>query len=536
MKKILFALVILAALIAAPALATINYCNLDTGDDTNGDGSYSNPYQTILKCTTGLTAGDECRVAKTAAHTQLSGTLSFTEGSTTVSTTADLTGELAAGDYIGKGDGVAGEAWWPVSAVSSNTITLPRKYYGHTESGATGYKLNYHSGTQALYTNAAGTSAANRLKVTGGWNLATQTRDGWTWIYGAGAGYGVDMGGNNDYLEIAYFGLAGVDYGLDNVGDGSYIHNISLVALDNYAFTVNGSGTLFENFVVTNCLYYVFYGATASYGRNTYQNGYLYSNGNSSITYAFNFGSFSNLIKNVIVKNQTSNIVRTDRVDQLFIDSCDFDGSSSTIVYLSGGNSYVFIRDTQIKNAGGYGFYCENLQSHVQLSNVTFSGNSSGEIGFGSGTPYAGTTPGVVSHNHNGTAGDDRMYYRNGAIYRDTANARSGSCLKFAPASASYPIGHPVGTVKVTSTASDLTLAVYLKDDASFNGHVYLWATQNSRRVVDWTEKTPTTSYVQNSITVAAADLEAGEYVDLYATVDGTAGNVYVDDFSASQP
>jgi len=537
MKKMLFALVILAALIAAPALATINYCDLADGNDTTGDGTYSNPYKTISKCTNGLTGGDECRVEKTGAHTTLSGTLSFTEGSTSVSTTADLTGEVSAGDYIGKGDGITGEGWWTVSSVTSDTITLTRNYYGTTESGVTGYKLTYYSGAQALYSTAAGTSTASRLKVTGGWDLSTQTRDGWTWIYGSGAGNGIDQGNSNDYIEIAYFGLAGLDYAFDNVSQGNYIHHVSLVDIDYYSFTMNDAENVIEDFVVTNADYHVFNANTDAAARNTYQNGYLYSNGSSSNYHGFYLASYSILIKGVTVKNQYANAVRAFALDQLFIQDCVFDDNQSgPLVYFYNGSSQAFIKDTEIKNATTYGLYVDYLSGHIQLENDTFTTNGSGEIGFGTNTPQSQSRPIVASHNHNGTAGDDRMVYRNGIIYKDTTDARSGSCLKFTPASATYPISHPVGSVKVTGTASDLTLAVYLKDDSGFNGKVYLWAIHNSRRVADFTEKTPTTSYAQNSITVSSADLENSEYVDLYVTVTGTAGNVFIDDFSASQP
>ena len=70
------------------------------------------------------------------------------------------------------------------------------------------------------------------MKLTGGWNLSTQTRDGWTWIFGSGSGNGIDQGNSNDYIEIAYFGLAGLHYAFDNVRTGNYIHHVSLVDTD----------------------------------------------------------------------------------------------------------------------------------------------------------------------------------------------------------------------------------------------------------------------------------------------------------------
>ena len=69
---------------------TIVYCDWATGNDTTGDGSAGNPYKTITKASTGLTGGDEVRVAKSPEPTALTGTLGFTNNSTAVtgSTTA----------------------------------------------------------------------------------------------------------------------------------------------------------------------------------------------------------------------------------------------------------------------------------------------------------------------------------------------------------------------------------------------------------------------------------------------------------------
>ena len=40
-----------------------NYCDYISGDDDTGDGTNGNPYKTIDKAATGLSGGDEVRVA-----------------------------------------------------------------------------------------------------------------------------------------------------------------------------------------------------------------------------------------------------------------------------------------------------------------------------------------------------------------------------------------------------------------------------------------------------------------------------------------
>ena len=98
------------------------------------------------------------------------------------------------------------------------------------------------------------------------------------------------------------------------------------------------------------------------------------------------------------------------------------------------------------------------------------------------------------------------------------------------------PVQYPIGSVKVTDTGSDITLSVYLKDDASFNGKVWVQALHAHTVVSDFpNEITPTTSYAQQQIVVDSADLINNEYLEMWVLVQATAGNVYVDDFSASQ-
>ena len=62
---------------------TIYYVDLENGDDTTGDGSAGNPYKTTSKGTTGLTGGDECRVAKSSDPESV-GNATWTNGSSLV--------------------------------------------------------------------------------------------------------------------------------------------------------------------------------------------------------------------------------------------------------------------------------------------------------------------------------------------------------------------------------------------------------------------------------------------------------------------
>ena len=165
---------------------TIKYCSWLTGDDTNGTGTAANPYKTITKASTGLTGGDEVRVAKSPEPTNLTGTTAWTLNGTTVTGTDTLfTTELARGDFISAPDG----NWYEVITITSNTsATLYKKYPSASASGHSSQKLGVTdtgaaagSTTSVQTVSASGTSSAN-LKISGGWDLSTQTQTGQTWF------------------------------------------------------------------------------------------------------------------------------------------------------------------------------------------------------------------------------------------------------------------------------------------------------------------------------------------------------------------
>ena len=192
MKRLLITLALVLAL-ALPAGAATCYCDYATGNDSTGDGSYGTPYQTIDGCEIGMSltgAGDEIRVAKTTV-TALSGTLTFTKESTSVSTSADLTGELATGNFITAStdlDITDKEGIYYVASVTSDTVTLGDEYA--SASGAKScVKINeydFQGNGHNIEDISAGTDGTdgNPFKITGGWDLTTQTRDGYSFFNG----------------------------------------------------------------------------------------------------------------------------------------------------------------------------------------------------------------------------------------------------------------------------------------------------------------------------------------------------------------
>src|SRR3990172_5674699 len=171
-------LILIILLISSPVYGANFYFDLASGNDTTGDGSSGNPWKTIDKCTTTRSAGDECRGAKTTITT-LAGTLTFTNGSTSVATSVDQTAVVAAGDIVGKNSGL--EGWWKVASLTSSAITLTYQYWGISGSGdaVTAYKITPVTASEEYDINSSG-SAENLLKISGGWDLTGPTQDGLT--------------------------------------------------------------------------------------------------------------------------------------------------------------------------------------------------------------------------------------------------------------------------------------------------------------------------------------------------------------------
>lgn len=521
---------------------TIAWADFLSGSDTTGDGSYSNPYKTGYKASTGLTGGDEVRLAKGPDPINLSGTLTWTNNSLTVTTSVDLTGVLAAKDFVGKGT----EVWdyYEISSINSTTITLAYKYYGTSETVASKKLGVIDTGDLAASTdytiqmNASGLSVSNPLKVTGGWDLATQTQNGFTWYWQSGADrQGTCFYGNSrDYIETRkigccryyygfrfYTGCSGDAYSLSSQrygieflsGETGCIMN-ELVAVGQidtgvYCGVYVYSYTLFASKVVTiSCLgYYGLYIVTGVYDAEIDDVIALGCGVSSSVT----LGNYC-----------------VCRIGKLTIGYGIDDG----LTVDNTGN--VFIGEAVIENCADYAFSIRYV-SHDKfcIGQLSMSNNILGDITWFSSSAYL-QIPVLRIQRYNNTAHDSRAFGPFGTILKNSseANGGSGYCLQFDPSNAGYFIRETVGMAKISSIASNITLGVYIKDDASFNGVVEAAIYLLGKRITGWTAWTPTTSYVQNTIVASSADLLLDEVLELHIRVNGTAGNVYIDDFGVA--
>ena len=241
---------------------TIVYWDFLNGNDTTGDGSAGKPYKTLSKATTGLTGGDEVRCAKSPDPANLGCNLTFTDGSKSVATAADLTAVLGAKDFVSLN--TAGETWWEISSINSTTITLVKAYRGTGGTG-TGYKRGITgsiagvtvadgSSTTAVHTiSASGTSGAT-LKLSFGWNLSgTPAQDGQTFFFQSNA----TKGGRAIYaLTKNYIEIDGERLGLLRYRDG--IHGSSSNNWTITSCTCNGNS--YGIYISAGCFGFVAYG------------------------------------------------------------------------------------------------------------------------------------------------------------------------------------------------------------------------------------------------------------------------------------
>ena len=474
---------------------TIVYWDFLSGNDSTGDGSAGNPYKTLSKATTGLTGGDEVRCAKSPDPANLGCNLTFTDGSTSVATASDLTAVLGAYDFVSLN--TAGETWWEIKSINSTTITLV-KAYGGTGGTGTGYKRGITgsiagvtvangSSTTAVHTiSASGTSGAT-LKLSFGWNLSgTPVQDGQTFFFQSNA----TKGGRAIYASSKnYIEIDGARVGLLRYRDGICGYSSS------------------NNWTITGCT----------------------CNGNS-IDGICGYSSSNNwTITGCTCNGNSSDGIYGSSSGNWTITSCTCNGNGYYGIYGYSSSNWTITSCTC--NGNSYGIYisasCFGFVAYGYAHDE--SASRSGKI-----DSWAGNGQKIVSiqESKSGGAACNRVYFYGGYTQDNTADARSGKCIQFNPKDATYWIEQSFFVPAAASTAR--TVSIYLKDDSSFDGNVYLELWFNGVRIAGPTEKTMTTSYVQESITGAADDIPVDGVLELKVLVYGTAGCVYADDISYS--
>ncbi len=518
---------------------TIVYCDYTNGDDDTGDGSASNPYKTIDKASTGLSGDDEVRCAKSPAPTALDGTLTFTDGSTSVATSADLTAVLAAKDFVSlnsTGDH-AGETWWEISSITSTTITLTSKYSGTGGTG-TGYKLGVTDTgaagpmTVVQQVSASG-SSGHLIKISGGWNLSgTPTQDGYTWFFQSGAtkyGYALQLSAKG-YIDLDFGRVGFLRYSC-----ATYLYKSNNNTITSATCNSNSYGIYLDrsnNNTVT----------TPTCNSNTNYGIYLDSSSNNTITSATcnrnsSYGIYLSTSSNNTITSPTCNsnssygiYLSTSSNNTITSPTCNSNGSGISLSTNSNNNT---ITSPTCNSNSNYGIYLNNASSCVCWG---YAHDESTWSNAGKVNEWMGNRQKIVSigESESGGAARNRVYFYGGYTQDNTAEADGGSgkCIQFNPKSATYWIEQDFN-VPVTSGVAR-TVAIKMKDDASFNGSVELELWYNGVLIVGPTEKTMTESYVAQEMTAAAGQITADGVLVLKVKVYGTAGCVYADTLTYS--
>lgn len=169
------------------AIICTNYL---TGNDTTGTGSTGAPYKTIMKALEVAVSSDEIRVAG-GQWSPITGTMTFTQGSNQVSTTTNLTSQLAAKDILTFDDGEFGFDKFHVriNSITSSTITLTAYWPGPTITTSSVYKLSaYHydfttanTGIENFNNAAYLPNGRTGITISGGWDSGYESNaNGWT--------------------------------------------------------------------------------------------------------------------------------------------------------------------------------------------------------------------------------------------------------------------------------------------------------------------------------------------------------------------
>ena len=526
-KKILVSLCLFLAL-ALPAYPAVYYFDYAAGDDSTGDGSTGNPWKSIDRCTTTRADGDECRGAKVAI-TALSGTCTFTNGSTTVTTSEDQTAVVSAGDLVSKNTGL--EGWWEVASVASGAITLGHEYWGIGTSGAavTGYFSTPVAVPDQIDFNDSS------VIVSGGWDLSGPTQDGWTVLKTTGS-YGLNFGFMNTNLSVSKFIFLGTSswFFSSNTNTGSSLSDLHIAADSSIGL---GSLSSYEMTLSNITLTGGITPGLIAPSSGTLSSVYIYSVGTGGGDYSLGFTAPGPTICNDIrIYNAIQYAISINgpnsTISDLIIDTVRT-SSYSDAVWASSIGGKLTIANADI--SGVARLLTNNASQFISLIFVGGTFSYSGDAYYGS-AGYSSQEPRRPHLVLAPASGDAKSYWYRGTVEHDSSGeCRSGKCLYIADfVQTYYWMTVPVGTTKITSVAGDATLSVYAKKTAGYTGTTYLRAVMDSR-IIQEEEITPTTSWVQYSTVVDTTDLVADKFIELYVICKASAGGLYIDDYSVSQ-
>lgn len=528
----------------------INYCDWLNGDDDTGTGTAVLPYKSIERASSNLIGEDDVRVAKSPNNTDLIGTLSFSNGSASIITSEDLTGVLSPGDFVGKATET--DSWWEVISLNVNTLSLFKKYSGITETVAS-RKLGTID-VEMLFSNnsfqeilSSGTSALEKLNISGGWNLASETQTGETNFKQMNAIFDNRMGNGlfinrKNYLEIEKLGFLRFTNGIE-ISISDYLDFTSVIchSNDRYGIMSTDEDSKYLNFTSCDCNQNTLFGMYFYY---LYHSGFYSCKCHSNTEHGIQINSGINLTIDDFIANNNLHGINIQYTSNCEIDNiiCNY----NTEYGLTLNHDYNFILYNIICSNNNRGFDL-NLNNDIVMNSIVCNDNVNGvnldresgvimdnylstgntvDINTLEGQQY--TDAPVLRTQHFQTTGDNRCYYEYGVTYRNILEAQSTQCLQFAPTSDIYYIKQKF--CFVSEQGDQKTISFYIKDDIDFDGDVQAALYFMGKKITGWSDIVPITNYVKHSIIAQVSDITEDGVIELHIKVRGTLGNVYLDD------
>lgn len=544
--------------------STVRYVNVASGSDANS-GLVGSPAFNTAKLTiaaSGALAGDVVHVLKTTDPASGAGTATFTTGSTSVATTSDLTGSIAAKDLVSTtADGTGG--WWEVSAITSSTITLVTAYRpgpaGLTGSGLTIYKLTSAASNYVGF-NTAGNiqafsvdgNAYDPITVTGGYNTS-DVRDGFTWMANTNATRQGILACNKQFQNIGYIGMARTARAFSDasgLSTGSRYDHCQAASSNGEGFYSLASGA--SNYA--NCVVQVqgnqdgFSHAAGVNANSYYDTCYVLNCGTNS---GFNdTQSFRQTFLNCAVDGATTGFILHGQYGLHY--TCTANHTTQGYQQGSTHGGDVRLIGCSSSNASSADYSANTSVEVIYMYLFNCIGNSS--------TVFQRSTGVIQVDKYQQTNGDYRSYQSQGTILTNTSQFRTASpCLEIQPGQGLNIISSMgVATNSDFTTrinrfieqnwpipvdaAGTRTVTVYVKKSSTYNGFGPLiglmvngyWvggALPTNYGMLADSNPVITTSYQAYTFTYNNAS-GPDQVIELSIWVDGTAGSIYVDDIS----
>jgi hypothetical protein len=298
------------------------------------------------------------------------------------------------GYFIGKG---TDEYWYQVIGSYATQLNLRRKYAGTsgTTTGKmlqwtdTGDSINTTNVIQTLLVGTNGTNDLNRIDISGGWDLSTQTQTGWTNFYQSGVkGMGKLLyytGSSSDsingnYLSFSKFRCARYNNGFQ-VRNGGLINYTDLTFLEcSVGWGIDryfAQYCVFTRMYSIGCYNYGMYASTSTSGNfwedcvfaSNYYGNYFDGTGFSSNNIVGNKYNCNDYMALYMVANSQS---------QTNFMNCEFNNNSYGY-YSNGGTTYHNFSNCQF--CGNTTTGCYIVSETVWFTGCKFNNNGSGGYG-----------------------------------------------------------------------------------------------------------------------------------------------------------